>query len=376
MSEGRVPWKESNLALIGSDLDHKIKQAAAEGEPQWQGLGEEAGLKVWRIEAFRVVPWPEENYGKFHKGDSYIVLNSYKKEGSDALLHDVHIWIGSESSQDEYGTAAYKMVECDDFLGGAPIQHRETQGHESAMFQSYFSYDLVYWEGGVDSGFNHVEPTEEKPHLFRIKGNEKGLSLTQMEMKKESLNEGDSFVLVANPSKVWVWHGKSSNPDEKAKSNALGEKYCSEGTVVVLDQGDGDEEVADFWGYLGEEGEISPADELDSEVEVFAPLLFKLSTDFDVEPEQVNKGGEVTIRFGTPDPPIPRSSLEETDVYVLDAGWELFCWIGKDCDRSEKLSAISMADRYCQEDPRTVDLPMAIVKSGWEGPDFKKYFSE
>jgi gelsolin len=39
MSE-RVPWKESNLALIGSDLDHKIKAAAAEFEEQWQQVGE------------------------------------------------------------------------------------------------------------------------------------------------------------------------------------------------------------------------------------------------------------------------------------------------------------------------------------------------
>jgi hypothetical protein len=31
--EGRMSWKESkNLADIGSDLDHKIKQAAADGE--------------------------------------------------------------------------------------------------------------------------------------------------------------------------------------------------------------------------------------------------------------------------------------------------------------------------------------------------------
>jgi gelsolin len=95
----RVPWKESNLALIGSALDHKVKQAAAEHEEQWKGVGEEKGTKVWRIEKFCVVPWPQAKYGKFHTGDSYVVLHSYTKPGRDKLLHDLHIWIGKESSQ-------------------------------------------------------------------------------------------------------------------------------------------------------------------------------------------------------------------------------------------------------------------------------------
>ena len=27
--------------------------------------------------------WPKEDYGKFYNGDSYIILNTYKEEGSD-----------------------------------------------------------------------------------------------------------------------------------------------------------------------------------------------------------------------------------------------------------------------------------------------------
>ena len=34
------------------------------------------------------------------------VLHTYTQGTSDALLHNLHIWIGAESSQDEYGTAA------------------------------------------------------------------------------------------------------------------------------------------------------------------------------------------------------------------------------------------------------------------------------
>lgn len=204
MSEDRVPWQESNLSEIGSELDVKIRQAAAENEAAWDGLGEEALLKVWRIEQFQVIEWPTHKYGRFHVGDSYIVLNSWKE--NDKLVHDVHIWIGNESSQDEYGTAAYKMVELDDFLGGAAIQHRQVQGHESDLFTSYFG-NVMYLSGGVESGFTHVEPTVEVPHLYQVKGTEKSMSLTQVPVERASLNSGDCFILMLSPEQVYLWNG-------------------------------------------------------------------------------------------------------------------------------------------------------------------------
>ena len=91
MKPERIPWKESNLAAIGSDLDHKIKQAAAEGEEAWRGVKDSTGLRVWRIEKFQVKAWPEDKYGTFYTGDSYIVMNTYQKPDSEALNYDVHI---------------------------------------------------------------------------------------------------------------------------------------------------------------------------------------------------------------------------------------------------------------------------------------------
>lgn len=374
MSEERVSWKESNLALIGSDLDKKIKAAAAEGEDAWSVIGE-AGVKVWRMEQFKVVAWPEEQYGQFHTGDSYVVLHSWTAEGEDKINHDLYIWIGSESSQDEYGTAAYKMVEADDFVGGTAVQHREVQGHESSKFTELFDGPLTYLEGGVASGFNHVEPTKEEPHLYKVKGTEKAMSLTQVKLEKGSLNKGDSFILKATSELVWLWNGESANPDEKSRANMIAESMCTKGTVVTLDQGNGDDEAADFWAYLGE-GEIQEADEGDNEIEEFAPLLFKLPPADDelAEPEQVAKGEPVKIGFGPATCKLERSALDESDVMLLDGGWEIFVWMGKDADRSEKLGAIARADKYCKDDLRTVDLPVSIVKSGYEGSDFLSYF--
>ena len=58
----------------------------------------------------------------------FFYKQTYIKPGEDDLEYDVHFWIGKYSTQDEYGTAAYKTVELDTFLDDKPIQHREVQG--------------------------------------------------------------------------------------------------------------------------------------------------------------------------------------------------------------------------------------------------------
>ena len=92
-------------------IEKKVKAAAADGEPQWDDAGIKVGLQIWRIEQFKVKKWPKSKYGRFHSGDSYIILSTYVKEpeiNPDKLAWDAHFWIGANSTQDEYGTAGIR----------------------------------------------------------------------------------------------------------------------------------------------------------------------------------------------------------------------------------------------------------------------------
>ena len=220
-------WRDSNVGLIGGDIDHKVKYNSATTEPAWQGIGEAPGLRIWRIENFEVVAWPEHQYGDFHEGDSYIILHSYKvgsKDGEEKLGHDIYFWLGNKTTQDEAGTAAYKTVELDEYLHGAATQHRELQQDISDDFVAMFSRIRIL-SGGVRSGFTHVE-TEEEPketllllRVFKHPSAKRADSIMVYEVEPtwQSLDENDVFVLERN-DKIWVWQGKNCSPMEKAKA--------------------------------------------------------------------------------------------------------------------------------------------------------------
>ena len=93
---------------------------------------------MWRIERKEAVSVPAAQHGKFHTGDAYLVLRTSVRPGASGLAWDLFFWLGAQSEQAERGIAAYKAVELDEALGGAPVQHREEQGHESAQFVQCF----------------------------------------------------------------------------------------------------------------------------------------------------------------------------------------------------------------------------------------------
>lgn len=167
-----------------------------------------------------------------------------------------------------------------------------------------------------------------------------------------------------------------SSPDERSRANILAEGMATEGTVTVLDQGSGDEEAQVFWDALGGfEDDIAGADGGDEEVTEFTPTLYKLPGNGGA-PEMIAEGEPVKIGWGKPTPKIDRSTLNTSDVFLLDAGWELFVWQGKESDRSERLHSMAQVDAYGAFMPRAKHVPVSVIKEGYEPSDFEGYFLE
>ena len=130
----------------------------------------------------------------------------------------IHFWLGSQTTQDEAAIAAYKTVELDEHLGGAPIQHREVQGTESKRFLSYFKGGIRYLKDGVKSGLNHY--TEDlSPNLYQVKGKRSPIIRQLPSVPWSQMNGGDAFVLdVPASSSIFVWQGATSNRYERLQA--------------------------------------------------------------------------------------------------------------------------------------------------------------
>jgi len=291
------------------------------------------------------------------------VLHTYKKKGGDALVFDVHFWLGKYTTQDEAGTAAYKTVELDDKLGGAPIQHREVQDFESDLFMSYFNHQIKLLAGGVDTGFRHVEPTKYKPRLLHIKGKKK-VRVTEVDLSHKALNSGDVFIL-DNGLILYQWNGKNSGQQEKTKgaqiSRALDDERKGQAKVVVNEDG---HEDAEFWKLLGGKGDVASAASGGPDDEDQKPgekKLLRLSdSSGKAELKEVAAGGAVK-----------RSLLDSKDVFVLDSGFEVFVWVGKGASSGEKKLALKYAQEYLTKYNRPAHLPVSRILEGGENEVFE-----
>nr|Q8MPM1.1 RecName: Full=Gelsolin-like protein 2; AltName: Full=Actin-modulator; Short=EWAM-P2 [Lumbricus terrestris]ATE46281.1 actin-modulating protein EWAM-P2 [Lumbricus terrestris]CAD43405.1 gelsolin-like protein [Lumbricus terrestris] len=334
----RYDWKDSNLAMFGSALDKSVKKESALKEAAWKGVGEKVGLKIWRIVNFKVTEWPEKDYGSFFSGDSYIILNTYKLKGREELAYDVHFWIGSKSTQDEYCVAAYKTVELDAYLDDAAIQHRDAEGNESDLFLSYFENGLTIMEGGAEMGFNNVKPEEYKARLLHFSGLKKHIVVKEVPLCPQRLKSDDVFILDLGRT-LYQWNGTGSNKDERFKAmqylqNLKAERGAATSKTLEEEHIDKSHE---FYTSLTGEDEDLPEDQTDSAA---VKTLLRVSDAAGHFKSTVVKTGHIAA-----------SDLDSKDVFILDNGSTCFVWVGNGASAQEKRNGLGYAHSHLMKTP-------------------------
>jgi len=344
---------DSNLANFGTKLEKDVKHAASMKEPAWDNAGKEVGVLVWRIEKFHVKPVAKETYGTFFSGDSYIVLQTYKR--ADKICWNIFFWLGDHTTQDEAGTAAYKTVELDDRLGGAAPQSRETQGNESKAFVSLFPNGIKTMEGGIETGFHHVGATEYKPRLLQIRPVGHHIVASQVPFAASSFNVDDCYIIDLG-LKVYQVAGSKAVGMEKSKAmqmaHAIRDERDGKPEIIVCSMDDS--QIP--WNLLGGKPSSFPS----------APA------DVTPEPKKLLKVGKkapftaTEIKTTT----ITRAHLDDGDTFILDNHTEVYVWIGNETPKDEKKAALQIAADYLKSSGKPAGTAIKRVVEGAENDDF------
>ncbi|KAG1364135.1 villin-3 [Cocos nucifera] len=307
----------------------------------------------------------KSSYGKFFTGDAYVVLKTTAlKNGS--LHHDIHYWLGKDTSQDEAGTAAIKTVELDAALGGRAVQYREVQGHETEKFLSYFKPCIIPQEGGVASGFRHTE-FNEREHVIRLFVC-RGKHVVHVPFARSSLNHDDIFILDTK-SKIFQFNGANSSIQERAKALEVvqyikGAYHDGKCEVAAVEDGKlmADAEAGEFWGFFGG----------------FAPLPRKAASEdarngeaFSTKLFCVAKGQTVPIEADS----LIRELLDTNKCYLLDCGAEIYMWMGRNTSLGERKRASAAAEELLRDSSQRKAHVIRIIE-GFETVKFRSKFDK
>ncbi|TKR73025.1 hypothetical protein L596_020392 [Steinernema carpocapsae] len=335
--------------------------------------GKMRGLEIWRIKKFALEPLPKSEYGTFHSGDSYIVLNT-KHDNA----WDVHFWLGKDTSIDEAGTAAIKTVELDQMLNGLPVQYREVQMYESPLFLSYFKEGVKYVTGGYESGFHHISEEDFKnwkPRLFHCKG-KRNVRCIQVDCKRESLNLGDVFLLDCGLH-LFVWCPPQSGRLERIKGMAQAKAIKNqerEGKpeIHVLDETWNSDPK--FWSVFGGKESVKwikssyagGSDENYWRTNRENISLFRVcDKSGEAKVEKVKQGG------------LNNKDLDTNDAFIIDTvRGGVFIWVGKGCTQQERERAMAYGQKYIMDNDRPMWTQCVRILEGAEPAQFAQWFTE
>lgn len=341
---------------------------------------------IWRIEKMQLVPLPKDVYGYFFNGDSYIVAvasdatekpNCYmksKKAVGNLEIH-IHFWLGSQTSQDEAGVAAFKTVELDDFLGGSPIQHREVQGFESQRFLSYFPRGMRIQSGGVASGLAHVED-QTVARMYIVKGKRRPIVKELPGVSWAHMNDGDVFIVDAR-TVIFVWNGRYANHVEKIQGAVTAQQIKAEhgeGTIIIVE--DAQEKMLS-----------SPEKEYFNQLLPLEDKLVKSHRDVltDEAAEKHHRGDVKLYRCSDESGtlrvtevkagPIDQKDLNTQDSYIIDnASAGIWVWVGKKASHKERTEAMRNAQGFIKKKGYPHCTQVARVVEGGEPTEFKCLF--
>jgi len=339
----------------------------------FDSCGQEPGLEIWRVEDYKLNPIPKALHGSFYTGDSYLILHT-SKAASGKLVFNLHFWIGSESSQDEYGAAAIIAAQMDEAKNDEPVQFREVEGVESAVMASYFEATggIQYKCGGKASGANHVVTNEDdNKRILRVKGVRNKIKSKEVAFSWDSVTSDDVYIFEIGAD-LYRWRGAEANMFEWMESNKLANsirdnEQNGRGEIISVEAGDSwPSAVIAALGPAPDSFEASGVSDKANDSDVKAKL-YKVSNDSGtLEVTEVECEGKPA-----------KDVLETDDCYILDNGANgaIYVWKGSTSEVSEKRLAMRSAMKFIRDKNYDNKTAIEVYPEGCESEMFLQFFA-
>ena len=254
----------------------------------------------------------------------------------------------------------------DDFLDDEPVQYREVQGNESKGFLDLFSRIKIL-EGGIDSGFNHVEAEKFNNKLLHITGYGKKIQVYQVKIHVNSMNNADAFILDCGEI-IYQFNGNKANMNEKWRAAEIASEITGnrgDCDVKVIDGlNDKGEDAQKFWAIIGcSNDEVDLKDDDDGKMEIELAMQKVSNASGHMECTEIQRGKE-----------LDKKNLDTMDCFIVDGGNAVYVWCGKKSNKSEKRDAMKNAVEYLKLQGRDLNVPISRLIEGRESDEFWNVF--
>merc|ERR1719373_66516 len=68
-----------------------------------------------------------------------------------------------------------------------------------------------------------------------------------------------------------------------------------------------------------------------------------------------------------------RADLDPKDAFIVDTGFHVWVWVGKEASRREKASSFGYASTYLKDNNRPQMLPVTVIHPKSQSERFEKY---
>ncbi|KYQ92976.1 villin [Tieghemostelium lacteum] len=392
-------------------------------------------VQIWRVKDHTKEPVPNELYGHFYDGESYVILYKYQQKNKDHYV--IYFWQGKKSTINEKGSSALLTVDLDDSIGGVAQQIRVVQNKEPVHFMKIFKGSITIHQGLMDNDktllkqapykkmyhikscnhFNNsdnvnlrilvtrdfyignlnsndyilveeftvkdtvreeliVKPKPAK-QVIDVDNDEINIDGDQENKKEEEEDQQEEYEIVKTTIQeevfnIYLWKGNYS-------SNILDIEEIVDKTIERMYNGIDiikvleDQEPLEFINLFKEKDEEEVTDSFISFKLEQTPKLYQCS--YSSGTFKVDRVFE-----------FDQQDLDDEDVMILDVGSMIFLWIGRNATQDEKLQSMNTVLEYTQlvakktnmvdgsEDNFQVLLNCYLIQSSLEPKVFRRYF--